>query len=295
MIRNIDPALLRAFVTVAEAGGMTAAAKLLNLTQAAVSQQIKRLEDMFDSPLFDRDGRSLIMTNAGEQLLPKARRLLELNDELWHLMVTTAFEGEVRLGVPHDIVAPFIPSILRQFGRSWPKVRVSLTTGTSPNLLKMLSDGDIDLTLTTELQPGKGSEILKEEPLVWAGALDGRAHLQEPRPIALGDKTCAFRMVALNALEKSGLEWRNVCETSNMESLLAIVDADLGVVPLLTSSVPDGFHVLSGADGMPELPLFSIALYGPPGGYSDLGAELAAHIRRGFAAHLHGERLKQVV
>ncbi len=293
MIRNIAPGLLRAFVTVAEAGGMTAAGKLLNLTQAAVSQQIKRLEETFDCKLFDRDGRSLSMTNCGEQLLPKARRILDLNDELWHMMVTAAFEGEVRLGVPHDIVGPFIPPVLRQFGRAWPKVRVSLTTGTSPNLLKMLSDGEIDLTLTTELQPGKGSEVLKEEPLVWAGAIDGRAHLQNPRPIALGDKTCAFRQVALDALQKSGLEWRNVCETSNMESLLAIIDADLGVLPLLTSSVPDGFNILGRHDGMPELPFFSINMYEPPGGYSDLGVELAEHIRRGFAAYGNVERMSR--
>ena len=67
MARNIDTALLRAFVGVAETGGMTAAANLLNLTQAAVSQQIKRLEEAFGGELFERDRRGLRLTGAGER------------------------------------------------------------------------------------------------------------------------------------------------------------------------------------------------------------------------------------
>ena len=88
MARNLDTALIRSFVTAAETGGMTAAANALHLTQGAVSQQIKRLEDAFACPLFERDRRGLILTNAGERLLGKARRLLALNDEIWAEITT---------------------------------------------------------------------------------------------------------------------------------------------------------------------------------------------------------------
>ena len=72
MPHNIDTALLRAFVAAAETGGMTSAARLVNLTQAAVSQQVKRLEDTFGRQLFERDRRGLRLTPSGERLLVRA-------------------------------------------------------------------------------------------------------------------------------------------------------------------------------------------------------------------------------
>ena len=92
---------------------MTSGSRILNLTQAAVSQQIKRLEEPFDAELFNRSQRQLALTPAGERLLGNARRILALNDEIWGLMTSPDFEGEVRLGVPHDIVQPFMPPILQ--------------------------------------------------------------------------------------------------------------------------------------------------------------------------------------
>ena len=92
-LRNIDVALARAFVATAETGGMTAAGRLLNLTQGAVSQQIKRLEELLQKELFSRDHRQLSLTPEGERLLLHARRLIALNDEIWGLMSAPGFEG----------------------------------------------------------------------------------------------------------------------------------------------------------------------------------------------------------
>ncbi len=81
MARNLDLTALRAFVTVVDAGGVTKASGFLNLTQSAVSMQLKRLEEALDVGLFDRTTRKLNLTGAGEQMLGYARRMLELNDE----------------------------------------------------------------------------------------------------------------------------------------------------------------------------------------------------------------------
>ena len=78
---------------------MTAAANALHLTQGAVSQQIKRLEELFGGTLFERSRRGLRMTAYGERLLGMAHRLLGLNDELWADMTSVTVEGAVRLGV----------------------------------------------------------------------------------------------------------------------------------------------------------------------------------------------------
>ena len=126
MVRNLDTSLLRAFVAVAETAGMTSAANVLHLTQAAVSQQIKRLEDAFGCELFERDRRGLRLTAAGERLLGRAKRMLALNDEIWAEMTTPDFSGEVRLGIPTDIVHAYLPPILKRFARAYPKVRIVL-------------------------------------------------------------------------------------------------------------------------------------------------------------------------
>lgn len=83
MPRNLDLTALRSFVTVADSGGVTRAALQLNLTQSAVSMQLKRLEESVGQPLLDRSGRGVALTPQGEQLAGFARRMLALNDEAW--------------------------------------------------------------------------------------------------------------------------------------------------------------------------------------------------------------------
>ena len=112
--RNIDTQLLRTFATVAETGNMTQASRVLNLTQGAVSQHIKRLEEQLGSALFLRERSGLVLTEAGSRV----RQLLTLNDELWHDMTTPRFAGRVRLGVPIDLISGRLPSILRLFAQA---------------------------------------------------------------------------------------------------------------------------------------------------------------------------------
>ncbi len=126
MPRNLDLTALRSFVAVADAGGVTRAAGFLNLTQSAVSMQIKRLEETLDLALLDRSARRVALTAAGEQLLGYARWMLALNDEVFGRLTHDDFEGEVVLGVPHDIVYPAIPQVLQRFSAEFPRMRVTL-------------------------------------------------------------------------------------------------------------------------------------------------------------------------
>ena len=286
MRRDIDTTLLRAFVAVAEAGGMTSAGRLLNLTQAAVSQQIKRLEDLFDCQLFDRTKRQIALTANGERLFSYAQRVVVLNDEIYGFMTSPEFEGEVRLGVPHDLISSFIPPILKSFGQAWPRVQVTLVDCNTPVLLEKLATGKIDLTLTTEVtRDGQHGSLLADR-LVWVGAKCGEAYVRDPLPLAIGGEECAFREPAIAALRRVGRSWRFVCDSGHMEPLLAVVQADLAVIKLLACSVPEGLDILP-SDRLPELPIFYINLHIPDIGASELARELARHIRSEFAARFH--------
>jgi DNA-binding transcriptional LysR family regulator len=90
------------------------------------------------------------MTAEGAQLLGYARRMLALNDEALARLMADAYEGEVRLGVPHDIVYPAIPQVLRQFAADFPRVRVVLHSSFTNDLLGQFARGDCDLILATE-------------------------------------------------------------------------------------------------------------------------------------------------
>ncbi len=283
MPRNLDIALLRAFVTVAENGGMTRAATLLNLTQGAVSQQVKRLEALLDQAVFERDRAGMTLTAAGERLLPRAMKLVEMNDALWNQMIAPEVEGEVRLGVPHDIVAAFIPPILKTFAREWPRVRVTISADTSPVLKAQLDGGEVDLCLTTELDPPAPAEVLALEPLVWAGAPGGAAWRERPLPLVLGNETCAFRGSTLEVLARADVEWRLVSAMRDMESMYAVASADLAILALMGAALPPTLEVLPADCGLPVLPAFAIALY-PPRRAAPPARVLADHIRRAFAA-----------
>ncbi|MBL8672703.1 MAG: LysR family transcriptional regulator [Alphaproteobacteria bacterium] len=276
--RDIDVAVARAFLTVVESGSVTAAARALNLTQGAVSQQIKRLEDLLAATLFDRRPRRLALTPAGERLLATARRLVAANDELWATMRAPAFEGEVKLGVPYDIIGSHLPHVLRRFGMTMPRVRVTLVCKDTLVLREELKSGAIDVALTTELDCGRFGETLVTDRLVWVGARGGDAHEKDPLPVSLGAPTCVFRPVAIEALAQVGRDWRPVCEISNMEPVRATIEAGLAVAPLLRRSVPDKLDVLGPASGLPPLPEFRINLYAPRRA-GPIAQALADHVR----------------
>lgn len=286
MRRDLDISLIRAFVGVVDADGVTAAASALGVSQAAASQQIKRLEDALDCRLFERRGRKLALAPAGERLLAQARRLLALNDEVWSAMRTPSFEGEVRLGVPYDIIGSFVPPILRRFAKAQPRVRVSLVCEDSRVVRDALRKGAVDLALTTETDCGRHGETLRTDRLVWVGASGGDAHLRDPLPVSLGAPTCVFRPVAVEALGRLRRDWRAVCEVSRLEPVYAAIDAGLAVAPLLRSSVPPRFEIFDGKAArearLPPLPEFRINLYAPPG-LSPAARDLADHVRASFA------------
>jgi DNA-binding transcriptional LysR family regulator len=279
MARNLDVSLLRAFVAVAEAGGMTAAAGVLNLTQAAVSQQIKRLEDMFGEELISRDRRGMQLTNAGERLFGRAKRLLSLNDEIWTEMTIPVYEGEIRLGIPSDIVTTYLPTFLKGFAQTYPKVRITMECTSSAQLLELLHAGKIDLTLTTELACGPDGESLAVDRLVWVGARGGEAAWQRPLPVSIGCSDCAWRSPIRETLHAAGIEWRSVSEITNMDAQTATTMADLSVMALLASTVPSELEILGSETALPKLPNFSINLYLSKGGGSAIAQELARHIR----------------
>lgn len=260
MARNLDLTSLRSFVAVADAGGVTKAAGSLHLTQSAVSMQLKRLEESLGVTLLDRANRRMSLTPQGEQLLSYARRMLALNDEVWGRMTANEFVGEFSLGVPHDIIYPYIPPILRSFAADFPRMKVRLVSAPTRELLQMFGRGECDAILTTEEQPGPGGEALVKLPLVWIGANGGSAWKSSPLPIGLC-RNCIFRADTLRLLDENAIDWAMAVESDLDNAVEAAVNADLAVSVAIQGVYPRGTGPIEHDSALPDLGRSQIILY----------------------------------
>ncbi len=281
-MRNLDMTTLRSFLTVAEQGGVTRAAAVLNLTQSAVSMQIKRLEELLDVELFDRSNRSLSTTASGELLLTYARKIVELNDEAVGRLTDEVFEGEIRLGVPYDIVYPVVPQVLKRFNALYPRVKVQLVSSSTVKLIRSLSRGEVDLILTTEEIQRPGGETLAEIPLRWSGAPGGQAW--KKRPLRLAFCTfCIFRPIVVRRLDEAGIDWEMVVDSEDDRAVEALVSADLAVGALMADSIPPHLEAIQTGGALPDLGVQKVNMYGESNRKDVVFTDLAAMLRQGFA------------
>lgn len=281
---NLDIDLLRAFVTVVETGSFTRTAAMLGRTQPAISLQIRRLEDQLRSPLVDRGAGGVGLTTEGAGLLPQARRLLRLNDEIVSTLGDGDLEGEVRFGAPEDIATMHLPGILGAFARSHPRIKLSVTCDYTANLLDQMSRGMLDLALIKRepVGPELGVRVWGE-PLVWV-ALD--ASIVEasllPLPLIIAPAPDIYRKRALGALTAAGIAFRASFTSPSLAGQMAALRASLGVGVLPAAMAPRDLAVL----GRPlptltdsEIALVSARAAGGPAGL--LAQEVLRALERG--------------
>jgi DNA-binding transcriptional LysR family regulator len=280
MPRNLDMTALRSFVTVAETGGVTRAAGFLNLTQSAVSMQLKRLEESLNMQLLDRSSRAISLTGAGEQMLSYAKRMLALNDEAFARLTHKEYEGEIVLGVPHDIVYPAVPQILNRFHTGFPRVKVQLVSSYTNKLKEMFASGKCDLIVTTENTLDKEGETLVDKRLVWVGAPGGLAWKQRPLRLAFAFN-CIFRSSAQSALDAAGIPWEMGVESESSRTIEASVSADLAIHAMIEGTEPPYIEPIPHGGVLPELSTTKINLYRRKDGNA-VTEDLAALVRQSY-------------
>lgn len=282
MRRNLDLSALRALVAISDFGGVTRAAQMLNLTQSAVSMQIKRLEESLGQPLLDRTGRGVQPNGAGEQVIAQARRMVALNDDMVARLAGPSFDGALTVHMPHDVVYPHVPRVLRHFAGLYPRLKVHLVVVNTHLAIRALEAGESDLILTTETRCGPGGEVLAHLPLVWFGAPGGQAWRARPLPLAQS-RTCAFRPGIIAALDRAGLDWASVIDSDSDRTLEAAVSSDMAVCALLDGTEPPGHDRVPHQGALPGLERYLINLYPRPGAPAPGVLALADLLRRAFA------------
>lgn len=288
---NLDPDLLRAFAFIAEEGSFTRAAARIGRTQSAVSMQVQRLEAALGKKVLLRGkGGYVALTPHGQYLLDRARSLLALNDEIWTAFRAPELTGTVRIGTPDDYALRTLPNALRRFADTHPSVEVQVICAPSTPVVEKLKAGDLDLTLCSEGHEPRNwpKEALWRGPLQWLWAERYAAHRLDPLPLALSDGDCAWRRVALRALEAAGRRHRVAYVSETAAGTFPPVMAGLAVTvapPMLW--MPDGLRTAPVIEGLPALSDAGVILLRARHALSPAAEALASHIVDLFRAE-HG-------
>ncbi|MFP4891944.1 LysR family transcriptional regulator [Paraburkholderia sp. EG304] len=235
----MDLAALTIFRAVVRENGVTRAAAKLNRVQSNVTTRIKQLEEQLGTELFIRDGRRLVLTPAGETLLPYAERLLALADEARHAVREDRPSGRLRLGTMESVAATRLPALLAQYHQQWPAVELELETGTTGRLIERVREFEVDAALVaTPLDPVTLGDVFETVPIFREELvmLTPRGHrpIREVRDIALStliafERGCAYRAYIEKWYLEHGVRPERVLELGSYHAIVACVAAGAGV------------------------------------------------------------------
>lgn len=260
----IDIDVMKTFVAIAETGSFSKAAQKVFRTPSAVSMQIKKLEDVLGVSVFERDSRSVALTQDGELLLSYARRILALSNEMMARFIMPEINGTVCLGAPDDYGNKLLPDVLKRFAETHPNVSVNVIMDGSQNLKERFENGELDVMIYTSnnsrpMEPG--ATVVLEEDLVWAGLKGGCAYEKNPLPISMWESGCAWRAGAVDALGKVGREFRVAYMSAQIVAQRAAISADLAVAPMPCSFIEPPLVRLNQKDhGLPPLGSYQIRM-----------------------------------
>jgi DNA-binding transcriptional LysR family regulator len=261
-IANLDMDVLRTLAVAMELGGFARAAERLGRSQSAVSLQMRKLEDRVGRPLFRRQGRGLVLTDAGDVVLDYARRILELNDEAVAVARGISVEGSVRFGVPQDFGDTWLPPVLARFTRAHPSVVIEARVDRSNKLDEQIAQGSLDLALLWGSAQARANAVaVGRLPMVWIGLKGYVSPRGERIPLALFEQPCVFRQPSVEALERAKRPWRLAFTSPSLSGLWAAVAAGLGLTVRTALGVPAPLTALDRGSGLPKLPPIRLSLY----------------------------------
>ena len=237
----MDIANLQAFKAVAETGSFSHAATLLFITQSAISKRITTLESELKTRLFDRIGRKVSLTEAGNTLLPKAHHILQEVEDSRRLITNLSgnIAGKLSIGTSHHIGLHRLPPVLRSFTKQYPDVELDLHFMDSEEACHAIEHGDLELAIVT--LPLAPAAILKTQT-IWPDPLDIVINHQHPlakqkniqvnelaeHPAILPTRGTYTREIFEHTMDKHKLNLKVGLSTNYLETIKMMVSVGLG-------------------------------------------------------------------
>ncbi len=240
MTTTLDSRQMLAFATLARCGSFTQTAKELHLTQSAISHTIKALEQDVGVPLFERVGKRVFLTQAGEQLRPAAERILrDMHDARTALEEIGAWgRGRLRVGASVTTCQYLLPTVLREFRQSFPDCALRIEPGDGPRMVELLRNNQVDLALM--LQPAREAglefrrlfadelRVLVSPMHAWARAGRVGAEALRAETLIVYNKGSYTDALLEEHLAAAGIELENTMELGSMEAIKELAKVGVG-------------------------------------------------------------------
>jgi len=239
---------LRTFLAIHEAGSVTGGALRIGRSQSAASLQIKQLEAVVGQPLFRRHGRGVTLTAAGEKLRLAAKDVVQSLDLTLTELRGEGLQGKLRVGMPDDHSRSELANIISDFAALHPEVELEVHCALGAGFEAALGSGRLDLAVYEVPEPGKTDEVLRHDHLIWMCGRDHNVPASAALPVAVFDRDCWWRDLALSALEQAGLRYQIVFTSESATGVRAAVQAGMAAGLLSASETGNGLRPL------PELP-----------------------------------------
>ena len=232
---------LTTFRTVATTLSFSKAATTLNYAQSTVSAQIQALEAELNTPLFERLGKRVVLTNAGQQLLKYADQMLMLAGEAKTAVSTTNMpQGLLTISAPETLCIYRLPTILRTFRELYPQVQLTFCASPYRGVPRALREGDMDVAFV--LDAPMTHDFLEVQQLI-SEPLLLVAHPQHPfvqetavsfhalanQPMLLTEANCTYRLIFERALHQAGVQLPAPVEFHSVEAIKQCAIAGMGL------------------------------------------------------------------
>ena len=241
---------LKAFIAIAEAHTFTAAAQRVHVTQAAISMQIRQLEEEIGARLFVRTPRRVVLTEAGEALLDRARRILREHDAALAEMaeLAGAEHGRLRLGsASAAVTTDHLPELLKELSTRHPQAEITVVSGTSAALVRRILAGELDVAFVSLPVEARGiqTEVLEMDELFAIGSPHHplakqrvvSAFMLAGERLILGERGGNTRRLIDEFFAEAGVSPKVIMELNRLAAIQRMVEAGLGVGIVPTKSV----------------------------------------------------------
>ncbi|GAA3711596.1 LysR substrate-binding domain-containing protein [Microlunatus aurantiacus] len=262
--KTFDPVLLRTYLAVVNGLSFTRAAERLGISQPAVSQHVRRLEEAAGRLLLRRDTRTVALTDNGEAMAGFARTILAAHDDAVAYFTGSAMAGRLRFGAADELALSELPTILREFRQLYPRINLELTVTQSGILQRRLQGNHLDLIFINQHADSGEGRLVRRDRLVWVGHERVQIEPDRPVPVITYQAPSLSRSAAITSLEEAGRTWRITCNTREINGVLAAARAGIGICVLARSRVPADLRILTGRFELPDLPDVEMALLANP-------------------------------